>query len=335
MGRDDYGQTGRGSGGGEDGGPHTNAQVVMRLHPTTLGTYELKEVSQVDVGLHHACAVVGSDRRVYCRGRNDYGALGRGHTLTRWEETLAHYPVDKASGGVLTGVVEVAVGGYHTCARTTDARVYCWGWQGEGRLGNGAHAYVAQATALEVSTTFARVRKLSLGTNHSCAIAAQAGATSDSVYCWGYGASGQVGGSTVAVNTSLVRVFQSSGAVTDLSAGDSTTCAIDAGALKCWGANDRGQLGIGATGAGNATPQTIGTASDNASIGPTGTYQPRQVSVGRAHACGLFHSASGVKVMCWGSNASWDGVATGQVGNNSTANATRPQTSISRSICVQ
>ena len=34
-------------------------------------------------------------------------------------------------------VVEIAAGGYHSCARVKTGRVFCWGGNGNGQLGDG------------------------------------------------------------------------------------------------------------------------------------------------------------------------------------------------------
>ena len=83
-----------------------------------------------------------------------------------------------------------------------------------------------------------------------------------------------------------------------LSAGASHTCAIlSGGSLKCWGLNDRGQLGLGDTanrgdGAGemgaNLPAIDLGTGRSAVAI-----------SAGTRHTCALLDNGS---VKCWGSN---------------------------------
>ena len=63
-----------------------------------------------------------------CWGANTYGQLGDGTT----ERRLG--PVSVAG---LRDVIELAVGGYHTCARTQDNAVWCWGANYRGQLGLG------------------------------------------------------------------------------------------------------------------------------------------------------------------------------------------------------
>jgi hypothetical protein len=67
------------------------------------------------------CAVL-RDRTVWCFGSSFYGELGDG-------ETNATPRLGRAT---IDGVVEVAVGGSTTCARTSDGRVACWGMHAHG-----------------------------------------------------------------------------------------------------------------------------------------------------------------------------------------------------------
>src|ERR1035438_7848891 len=144
---------------------------------------------------------------------------------------------------------------------------------------------------------------ITAGSFHSCAI------ESGKAYCWGDNGSGQLGnGSTVgssvpvAVDTSGVLAGQ---ALTQITAGDASTCALDAaGAAYCWGNNGSGQLGDGGTVSNSSVPVAVDTSGVLA--GKTLT----QITADGYHTCVL--DAVGA-AYCWGDNG------TGQLGDGGTA----------------
>jgi alpha-tubulin suppressor-like RCC1 family protein len=77
------------------------------------------------------------------------------------------------------------------------------------------------------------------------------------------------------------------GQSSSLSASEEHTCAVSQGALWCWGANDKGQLGDGTNNA-SLRPKRIGNEE---------TWV--KVRCGTAHTCALKADGS---VWCWGSN---------------------------------
>jgi alpha-tubulin suppressor-like RCC1 family protein len=84
-------------------------------------------------------------------------------------------------------------------------------------------------------------------------------------------------------------VSRLSAGVIAISAGSSHTCAIlDSGAVKCWGNNENGQLGDGATTDRKAPAQVSGLSSGVVSL-----------SAGGNHTCAILDSGA---VKCWGSN---------------------------------
>lgn len=79
----------------------------------------------------HVCALK-DDGGVRCWGANDHGQLGDGTRIER------HYPTDVF--GVNRGIWEIAVGAYHSCARTDAGYVRCWGANHFSQLGDGTTA---------------------------------------------------------------------------------------------------------------------------------------------------------------------------------------------------
>ena len=110
-----------------------------------------------------------------------------------------------------------------------------------------------------------------------------------------------VAGSTIAVTAPVA----SAAAATSASVGYDNTCAITSGGgVRCWGANDFGQLGNGTTTASTSPVAVTGLSSGVASV-----------TVGIQYACALTTSGG---VRCWGKGA--------VVGDGTGLNATTPVT---------
>lgn len=87
-----------------------------------------------------------------------------------------------------------------------------------------------------------------MGNFHGCAV------VDGGVQCWGLNHVGQLGNGTSDLILyaqgdipSAVETIPSGSNVTTVSAGAAHTCALINGGVRCWGANDAGQLGDGTT----------------------------------------------------------------------------------------
>ena len=80
-------------------------------------------------GLSHTCALSTSGD-VSCWGLNFVGQLGNGSGGS------SSLPV--AVDGLAADVVEIAAGSAHACARGASGALQCWGWNADGRLGDGS-----------------------------------------------------------------------------------------------------------------------------------------------------------------------------------------------------
>ena len=94
-------------------------------------------------GGEHTCAVK-TNGRLYCWGYNGDGQLGDGTTTNRTVPTQV--------SGAATDWLSVAAGGRHTCALKTNGRLYCWGWNFYGQLGDGGGPVLAPAKAVVYAT---------------------------------------------------------------------------------------------------------------------------------------------------------------------------------------
>lgn len=126
----------------------------------------------------------------------------------------------------------------HICRRNPDATASCWGFNMNGALGSGVANNPLNVPTVVPGLT--GVEEVAVGFEHSCARLADG-----TVKCWGLAEDGRLGtGATTGFVEAPTTVKDLEGAV-QLAAGDAFTCALlRDGAVKCWGANDKLQLGV-------------------------------------------------------------------------------------------
>jgi alpha-tubulin suppressor-like RCC1 family protein len=174
----------------------------------------------------------------------------------------------------------LALGGSHSCALDSLGKVYCWGKNSSGQVGNGS----ARRFTLTVSPSPVRLTAMNITVNgeRSCAID-----MNSRVLCWGANSSGELGiGNTVLqVSPIFVETTQQFIRVT---AGVDHTCGLSvAKETYCWGANSFHQIG---TNAGTELHPRLLESSP----------QFEFIDAGSDFTCGLTATGS---VYCWGSNA--------------------------------
>ncbi|MDW8351994.1 MAG: hypothetical protein RML99_08790 [Anaerolineae bacterium] len=202
-------------------------------NPTPGDVPGLSNVLQIAAGSGHTCArIIGGG--VKCWGFNISGQLGNGTWGT-------NFPIPVDVSGLISGVLDIAAGGLHTCALIASGGVKCWGSNVYGQLGNGTRTNSPNPTPVDVSG-LSNVLTIAAGFYHTCALI-----TGDRVKCWGNNVYGQLGDGTTTDRNSPVDVSGLSNVLT-IAAGFYHTCALITGdRVKCWGNNVYGQLGDGTT----------------------------------------------------------------------------------------
>lgn len=141
------------------------------------------------------------------------------------------------------------------------------------------------------------------GRAHTCAITA-----AQDVVCWGSNGSGQLGvPAALTPRSSRPVKVDLGGKATAISAGANHTCAVMSDAkIKCWGSNEKGQLGRGTVGPTGTVDLVL--PPSNADWVPA-WKEAMTVSAGAGFTCaGVKSGSSGtgltsLRVFCWGENS--------------------------------
>ena len=183
----------------------------------------------------------------------------------------------------------ISAGNNHTCGVTTTGKGYCWGYNGNGQLGDGTTTDRWSPVPVFGSLQWTSI---SAGVSFTCGIT-----ISGAGYCWGYNGYGQLGNGIS--NQSYVPIGISGGlawATIDASSNYYFACGVTtSGAGYCWGYNGYGQLGNGTWSQAYA-PSAV-----------SGGLTWVSISTSDNHTCGLTTDGA---IYCWGYNGS------GQLGDN-------------------
>lgn len=188
----------------------------------------ITDIIAVSAGESH-CLALQSDGTVWAWGQNTCGQIGDG---ARGPSNDRYTPV-KVPG--LPKIKAIAANGDHSLALAEDGRVYAWGHNWYGVLGDGSCD--DRSSPVEVQG-LNDVIALASGTYFSMALSSDG-----SVWCWGGNYSGQLGNGGM-VNSYIPVKVSGLDEITSISAGGSHAMAIRKdGTLWVWGANNHGQLG--------------------------------------------------------------------------------------------
>ncbi len=183
--------------------------------------------------------------------------------------------------GASTGLTEftsVGLGNHHGCALLKTGEVKCWGKSDFGQVAGVSQTGTTAVTVSGLGT----VQSIAVGGNNSCVVQSDG-----TVLCWGEMAGAWHTGKLSDGASSTPVTISGLGAVKSIAIGTSHGCAImQAGSVKCWGANDSGQLGAGQIGSPSFAGATLANASNL-----------KQIVAGDAFTCGL---SAMTDIVCWG-----------------------------------
>jgi hypothetical protein len=163
-----------GSNGWAQVGTGSGPNRLTPVQVTGVGTV----VAEVSTGAGHTC-VRRTDGTLKCWGMNTFGQLGEGTTFNR---------TNPGTAPLVTGIstaTRVSAGYYHSCALLSGGGVRCWGYNANGRLGNGTTqgslvpvvvtiGEAAPPAPLEITTT--SMPDGNLGSAYSIQVTATSGA---------------------------------------------------------------------------------------------------------------------------------------------------------------
>lgn len=291
-------------------GPDPECRVGINGNKFLRPFFEVK-VPQVAGGDGHFCALIRADT-LRCWGRGAEGQLG-------WQsdENIGDDEAVRDQGALQTGVqvMQVDLGGAHTCVLGRSGEVRCWGDNAYGQLGQGSLQSVggasdpAPADAPNVDLG-GPAMQVAAGGAHTCALMMSGG-----VRCWGRGAEGQLGygnaaqvGDGVGLSPAEAGDVPLGAPATFVAAGGQHSCAVLVGGqVKCWGSNAKGQLGYAFGGqagdgtAGRAVPADLEALPLGAPV--------QALELAEGHSCVRYEDR---RVRCFGDNSH------GQLGDGDT-----------------
>ncbi|MCF7930801.1 MAG: InlB B-repeat-containing protein [Acholeplasmataceae bacterium] len=238
WGQNNYGQLGDGT-------------LMNRYKPVDITqNFNLREgevICEISFGASHSSAL-SSDGRIFMWGNNSNGRLGDGTTTNRYLPVEISYNLNLE---IADKVTNIAMGGSHSAALTSNGKVYMWGDNYYGKLGFGTNDDSSHSTPIEITSNFHlsgedKIFSISLGENFSSAISIDG-----RVFTWGYNIFGQLGDGTTINRYLPVEITSNfshdpSDKIESVSLGSRFSSALTfSGRIFTWGFNEDGQLGDG------------------------------------------------------------------------------------------
>lgn len=257
-------------------------------YPGVVTSPEEVTFTQISGGFAHSLAI-GSDGKTYAWGQGTRGELG--------DDSLSSsfMPIEVATPSGVT-FTQVDAGSYVSMAVGSDGKIYTWGANPEGYIGDGSTTDVSRPVAVQTPSgvTFTQVDAGPLGT------AMYALSSDGDIYAWGHNSGGQLGDGTQVDSPIPVLVDAPDGVKFKqvVGVGGGAFGIGTDGNTYAWGSNGNGLLGNG------DASQTTALSPVLVQAPPGVEFQKIAAGVGHALAIG-----SDGKTYAWGLNVM------GSVGN--------------------
>jgi hypothetical protein len=248
-------------------------------------------VTRFAAGEAHALAL-GRDGQLWAWGSNAFGQLGNGQTAPVSGVVSVLLPT------TMTSIVDLAASSSTSYAVDANGKVWAWGNNDDGEVGNGTYSVCNSPVAVSSSSGMPLIKLIKA--NHNFALAL---ANDGTIWTWGDNTYGQLGHSNGNPSNIPLKITVGLSLGKSIATGYSHSLGISpAGNIWSWGRNNYGQLGTN-TSSNSLVP--LPTAA------VTGWNDLVQISCGAYHSLGL---RSDGYVWTWGNNSY------GQLGFGNTTN---------------
>jgi alpha-tubulin suppressor-like RCC1 family protein len=275
-------------GNGGNGRLGDNTTVTVSSPVSVVGGFT--NWTQVSAGISHSLGL-RADGTAWAWGLGSNGQLGDGTVLGKSS------PVSVVGG--YTDWTQVSGGSDHSLGLRADGTAWAWGFNGNGRLGDGTTT--SRTSPVSVLGGFTDWSQVSAGRQHSLGVRADGTA-----WGWGNNSVGIIGDGTTTARTSPVSVVGGFTDWTQVSAGPENSLGVRSdGTAWGWGAASDGKLGTNSTVNRSSPVSVVGGFTDWVQVSAGGRY----------HSLGL--RANGT---AW----AWGAGTNGRLGDNTTVGKSSP-----------